>query len=62
MKEIEITFDDGRKFYFRYLEEVAVRLTKIFHSEVLVTDLESLITSTECDFEIFGITFHYKQR
>ena len=65
MCEIVITDNNGYKRTFRYLEDVAEYMTRLYGREVYVSDIENQICHYNpfegCDFIVFGDKYNWKQ-
>lgn len=61
--EIVITDSNGYKRTFRYLEEIAEYLTRLYERDVYVTDIENQVCHPleGCDIIIFGDKYQLKQ-
>lgn len=61
--EIVITDSNGYKRTFRYLEDVAEYMTRLYGRDVYVSDIENQICHPfeGCDFIVFGDKYQWKQ-
>ena len=62
MCEIVITDSNGYKRTFRYLEEVAEYMTRLYGREVYVSDIENQVCHPYegCDIIVFGDKYQWK--